>query len=238
MVLMKKEYVEQEIERRLNQLSDEKKSVFRDAYNYIRSAPVSDKKADKMLIQLLDEWLYAEKEGLAIDLTKKTINDYCQKRLAHVPEASIKLKVAWALRGCFMVFCVIFFIHIIIQFIGIFDNSVQTTAFSFLPFFLLGIFGLFGVYLIDIAKKQKRTLLWKSFGFVFQFVGIVLFLASMRFWDSVLKVDLTLPLAIFLLIPAVAGVYLLGRWKEMLEREEEKRDSDDVRRYSAGNPPH
>lgn len=220
------------ISKRLERLSQENQELFQEAINYIRSTSISKLQANQVIINLLDEWIYAEKNQIDLHVTKKNLAEYCDKRLAILPEASLKLRVARTLRNGMLVLGVVFAIQIIVQFIAFFDSTVQATSFSFLPLIFLSSFSLLGMYLFYTAKERGRPKLWKTLSLTSYGIAILLFFASMRLWDSVLTIRLTFPLTILFFIGTAVAYVLLARWKAELEQQETVRNRDDTILFS------
>ncbi|GAF13377.1 hypothetical protein JCM19045_2621 [Bacillus sp. JCM 19045] len=232
---MMKNSIDFEINKRLERLSQEKQRLVQEAINYIRSSSISKRQADQVIMNVLDEWMYAEKNQLDLPVTKKTLHEYCDKRLAALPEASLKLRVARTLGNGLFILGIVFAIQMIVQFIAFFDSTVQATAFSFLPLIFLGSFSLLGMYLAYSTRERKRPFLRKALSVTSYVAAIILFFASMRLWDSVLTIRLTFPLSVLLFI-STAFVYLLViRWKFELEQQQMDRNRDDVILFSLHN---
>lgn len=69
---MMKNSIDFEINKRLERLSQEKQRLVQEAINYIRSSSISKRQADQVIMNVLDEWMYAEKNQLDLPVTKKT----------------------------------------------------------------------------------------------------------------------------------------------------------------------
>ncbi|MFS0787383.1 hypothetical protein ABC345_13490 [Shouchella sp. 1P09AA] len=222
----------EKLEEKKSKLSSEKKVLFEEVVHYMEAASFSKRKRYQLLHQVLDEWIYAEKHNLELDVNQKNIYTYCEKRTKGLPQMSTSLKTALLLRGGLLLFVVYFVLQLIIQTVGLFEPNIQAASFSFLPILLLAGFGLLGVYVFDKSNQKERSFMWKMSGILLQAAAFLLFFASMRLWDGVLTIQLNLLNSVILVIFFTVTFFLVGKWKQQLEEKETERDQNDVILFS------
>ncbi|MBG9784004.1 hypothetical protein [Shouchella lehensis] len=220
------------LEEKRKKLTNEKQVLFEEAIDYMEAASFSHRKRNQILHQILDEWLYAEKNAIDLELNQKNIYTYCEKRTKNVPKMSTSLKMALLLRVGLLILVVYFVLQFIIQMAGLLDSNIQASSFSFLPIILLGSVGLFGFYLYDKASTKEKAVMWRGIGIVTQLTAFLLFFASMRLWDGILTIRLTLINSTVIAIFMVVFFLVAGKWKDQLEEKELEKDQNDVILFS------
>ncbi len=145
---------------------------------------------------------------------------------------STSLKMALLLRVGLLILVVYFVLQFIIQIAGLLDSNIQASSFSFLPIILLASVGLFGFYLYDKASTKEKAVMWKGIGIVTQLTAFLLFFASMRLWDGILTIRLTLINSTVIAVFMVVFFLVAGKWKNQLEEKELEKDQNDVILFS------
>ncbi|GAF22475.1 hypothetical protein JCM19047_2229 [Bacillus sp. JCM 19047] len=91
---------------------------------------------------------------------------------------------------------------------------------------------MFGFYLYDKASTKEKAVMWKGIGIVTQLTAFLLFFASMRLWDGILTIRLTLINSTVIAVFMVVFFLVAGKWKNQLEEKELEKDQNDVILFS------